>query len=168
MTFPAGLADPASIPASSRSRLNPTIVIGAPVMLTVLGLLTESAFSASNTNPETGLASLRAYNPTAWDGPVVLEIPIGRIASPGILDWENVRLVRDGREIPFAIREGTPHWKANLVAPVKEPRAEDLLVFSTVLPPATWAGKSWPVLENDWPIWSEQLPTSRTPNGSPM
>ncbi len=115
-----------------------TRTIVALVILAVISTIVRPAFSASDANPGPALASLRAYNPTAWDGPVVLEIPTGRIASPGILNWEKVRLVRDGEEIPFAIREGAAHWKAKLVAPVTEPRAEDLLVFSTVLPPATW------------------------------
>ena len=37
-----------------------------------------------------------------------------------------------------AIREGRVHWKARLTAPVTEPRAEDLLVFSVPLPTGVW------------------------------
>lgn len=110
----------------------------ALVILTVLAVVAGPALSDSDADAERPVASLRVYNPTAWDGPVVLEIPTGRIASPGVLDWERTRLVHDGREIPFAIREGTPHWKTRLVAPIEEPRAEDLLVFSIVAPPAVW------------------------------
>jgi glycosyl hydrolase family 42 (putative beta-galactosidase) len=138
MNLPAGLADAASIPVSSHRCVRSVIAIVTPLVLTILTMVTDPAFSDSGAISGRAIASLRIYNPTGWDGPVVLEVPIGRIASPGILDWDKIRLVRDGREIPFAIREGTPHWKAKLVAPIREPRAEDLLIISTVLPPATW------------------------------
>ncbi len=85
------------------------------------------------------LAQMRLYNPTTWDGAAWVEVPTGRLASPGLIDWGHVRLVLDGREVPFAIREGRPHWRAALAAPVPTPRAEDLLVFSCAVPPAAWA-----------------------------
>jgi len=83
--------------------------------------------------------TIRIYNPTQWDGQTVVEVPIGRIATPGLIDWSKVKLACGGRELPFAIREGSPHWKARLAAPVETPRAEDILVFSVVVPPETWA-----------------------------
>jgi hypothetical protein len=50
-----------------------------------------------------------------------------------------VRLqAENGTEVPFAIREGRPHWKARLTAPVAAPRAEDLIVFSASLPHDAW------------------------------
>ncbi|MFV2066753.1 MAG: hypothetical protein ACC645_07200, partial [Pirellulales bacterium] len=78
------------------------------------------------------------YNPSDWRGPVVVELPSGRIAAPGLIDWGSVRLLREGEEIPFSIREGRPHWQAQLVAPIANPRAEDLLVFSVPVAPHTW------------------------------
>ena len=90
--------------------------------------------------PPAVLASIRLYNPTSWEGPTVVEVPVGRLAVPGWIDWGQVRLVADGgREVPFALREGCPHWKARLAAPVAAPRAEDLLVFSCPAPRDAWA-----------------------------
>lgn len=81
------------------------------------------------------LAAIRLYNPTAWAGPALVEVPVGRVAAPGLLDWKHHRLVLEDREIPFAIREGLAHWKAHLLAPIDAPRAEDLLVFWVSVPP---------------------------------
>ncbi|MFN8574472.1 MAG: hypothetical protein U0132_20640 [Gemmatimonadaceae bacterium] len=47
-------------------------------------------------------------------------------------------LERNGKTVPFAIREGKARWKADLVAPVLKPRAEDLIVFSARVPPGEW------------------------------
>jgi hypothetical protein len=81
--------------------------------------------------PTAALASIRLRNPTPWTGPTLVEVPVGHLALPGHIDWTKVRLVADdGHEVPFAIREGRPHWKARLIAPVAAPRAEDLLVFA--------------------------------------
>jgi len=96
----------------------------------------------------TPLAMIRLYNPTSWDGPAIVEASIGRIASPEALQWDRVRLVIDGQDVPFAFREGSPHWKADLVAPLATLRSEDLLVFpcrvprqrSIAKPDASW----WP------------------------
>lgn len=86
------------------------------------------------------VASIRLHNPTAWSEAMPVEVPVGRLATPGIVDWSKVRLVaEDGREVPFAIREGRPHWKASLLAPVTKPRAEDLLVFSWAAQPNAWS-----------------------------
>ena len=68
------------------------------------------------------------------DGPRGRRGAGGSIAAPGVIDWANARLILDGKEVPYCIREGRVHWKARLTAPVTEPRAEDLLVFSTPLP----------------------------------
>ncbi len=83
-------------------------------------------------------AHLDIYNPIDWCAPVVVEVPVGQIAAPGLIDWDNVRLMQKGKEIPFSIREGRPHWKSRLLAPVAKPRAEDLLVFSLPVAPNTW------------------------------
>lgn len=85
------------------------------------------------------LATIRLYNPTDWTSPTTVEIPTGHLAAPGLVDWANVRLLRAGQEIPFALREGRAHWKAQLTAPVAQPRAEDLLVFSVALSQGVWA-----------------------------
>ncbi|MDX9972844.1 MAG: hypothetical protein RBU21_07640 [FCB group bacterium] len=90
------------------------------------------------TSPEP-LASIALFNPIAWDGPSVVEIATGRIASPGSIDWSKVTLMRDGEEIPFSIREGRAHWKSALRAPVPTPVAEDLLVFSIAVPLNQWS-----------------------------
>ncbi len=84
------------------------------------------------------LARVRLYNPTGWREAAPVEVPVGRLASPSLIRWDHVRLMLGGREVPFAIREGRPHWKAALVAPVTAPRAEDLLTFSCAVPPHTW------------------------------
>jgi hypothetical protein len=89
--------------------------------------------------PQETLASLRLYNPTDWTGPSLVQIPVGRLAAPGIIDWSNSQLILGSRELPFAIREGRAHWKAQLQAPVDRPRAEDLLVFWSTVPPGEWA-----------------------------
>lgn len=90
-------------------------------------------------SPPTVLASIRLRNPTSWEGPVPVEIPVGRFAVPGEIDWTQVRLLtEDGKEVPLAIREGRPHWKSRLIAPLTRPRAEDLLVFALPLSPNTW------------------------------
>ncbi len=87
-------------------------------------------------------AHIDLYNPTRWSGPTVVEVPTGQIAAPGTIDWSQVRLVRDAdqdvEEVPFFIREGRPHWKSKLIANIKQPRAEDLLVFFLSVAPKTW------------------------------
>ncbi len=79
-------------------------------------------------------AQIALHNPTRWEGPTVVELPTGRIAAPGLLDWRRVRLTANGKAIPFAIREGRAHWKARLLSPPAEARPEDLLVFSCKVP----------------------------------
>jgi len=85
------------------------------------------------------VAQIGLYNPTGWGEPIAVEVPLGRLASPGLIRWDRVRLTEGEAEIPFTIREGRPHWRAALVAPIREPRAEDLLVFSCAVPPHAWA-----------------------------
>ena len=92
----------------------------------------------STATPEKPLAAISLYNPTQWEGALPVEIPTGRIASPGLVDWNNVHLQAGGESLPFAIREGRAHWKATLETPLKEVRAEDLIVFSCAVPPGAW------------------------------
>ncbi len=89
-------------------------------------------------SPDKAPAAISLYNPTQWDGALPVEIPTGRIASPGLIDWKKVHLQSDGEIIPFAIREGRAHWRATLEAPLKGVLAEDLLVFSCAIPPGAW------------------------------
>lgn len=96
------------------------------------------AVSQTGVKEESNIASIRLYNPNKSGAPTIVEIPIGNIATSGLVDWQNVQLNYDGEEIPFSIREGQAHWKAALVAPVKKPRAEDLLVFSIRVPSKQW------------------------------
>ncbi len=88
--------------------------------------------------PGDGLPAIRLFNPTAWEGPALVEVPTGRIAAPGLIDWSNVHLTCAGKRVAFAIREGRAHWKARLIAPVESPQAEDLIVFSYAVPPGEW------------------------------
>jgi hypothetical protein len=84
------------------------------------------------------IASIALYNPTSWQGPALVEVPTGRLASPGLIDWTKVRIESDAKKIPFAIREGRAHWRAQLTTPGASPRAEDLLVFWVTVPPGSW------------------------------
>ena len=83
-------------------------------------------------------ATIRLYNPTPCVDSGLVEVPVGSLATPGEIDWSHARLMHDGHEVPFAIREGRPHWKALFTAPVVQPRAEDLLVFACAIPPGVW------------------------------
>ncbi len=83
-------------------------------------------------------AKIRLFNSTAWSGAVTVEVPVGRIAAPGVVDWSRVQLSCRGRELPFSIREGTAHWKALLNVTASSPRAEDVLVFDCDVPPGEW------------------------------
>ncbi len=111
-------------------------------MLLIIALAGVLHFSVPADVPaassEKPLAVISLYNPTQWEGVLPVEIPTGRIASPGQIDWSNVHLQAGQENIPFALREGRAHWKATLEAPLKEARAEDLLVFSCAVPPGTW------------------------------
>lgn len=113
-----------------------------PIILALsLAVLVRAAHPAErNTAVQSAspLASIDLYNPTRWTGPVAVELPVGSIAAPGLIDWANCVVAVDGKEIPFSIREGRVHWKARLTAPVTRPRAEDLLVFSIPLPTGRW------------------------------
>ncbi|MBN1342400.1 MAG: hypothetical protein JXQ73_06955 [Phycisphaerae bacterium] len=110
------------------------------LLILVLAMAAEIKASAElSSQPGTEpLAVISLFNPTAWRGPVVVEIPTGRIASPGLVDWRKVRLQSGHHTIPLAIREGRAHWKTRFVAPVSSPRAEDLLVFACSVPPGEW------------------------------
>ena len=87
---------------------------------------------------ERPLAVISLYNLTPWTGTLPVEVPTGRVASPIQIDWNNVHLQSSGKNAPFALREGRAHWKATLETPLKEVRAEDLLVFFCAVPPGTW------------------------------
>lgn len=111
-----------------------------PALALMLGATCSIGAAARDPRaPAAPLSQLRLYNPTGWGGAVPVEVPTGRLAAPGLVDWDHVRLMLAGREVPFAIREGRPHWKAELRAPAANPRAEDLLVFSCPVPPGEWA-----------------------------
>jgi hypothetical protein len=115
----------------------------APVLCAALALAGTVGTSCVNPSITAAgapkpVAAIDLFNPAGWAGPAVVEVPTGSLASPGSIDWRNVRLFAAGRELPFALREGRAHWKATLVAPVVAPRAEDLLVFSCHVPPGQW------------------------------
>ncbi len=82
--------------------------------------------------------AIRLYNPTEFTGPALVEIPTGRLASPGLADWSTHHLEVNGEVLPHALREGRAHWKSALTAPIDTPRAEDLLVFWCTVPPGEW------------------------------
>ena len=84
------------------------------------------------------IARINLQNPTQWNSPIPVEIPIGSLASPNLIDWTKVKLLRKGEEIPFAIREGGLHRKAILLAPIWEPSPEDVIVFSVNPTPGKW------------------------------
>ena len=92
----------------------------------------------TDVSPPGTWATIGLYNPTGWTGLTTVEIPIGHLAGPWQVNWANVRLLRDGREIPYALCEGRAHWKAQLTVPSNQPRAEDLMVISAALPPGAW------------------------------
>jgi hypothetical protein len=85
------------------------------------------------------MAAIRLYNPTKSAEPCVVEVPVGNLATPSLVDWQNLQLLHNGESLPFALREGKAHWKAALSAPIGEPRAEDLLVFEIPVPAGQWS-----------------------------
>ena len=105
-----------------------------------LGVSVPNGFPGeAPTSRHASLASIRLHNPTGWEGATCVEVPTGSLATPGLIDWTRVRLVADdGRDVPYAIREGRPHWRARLATPVVGPRAEDLLVFDCPVRPGGW------------------------------
>lgn len=95
------------------------------LLLCVACLGRAAAFDddAPRTGAPHALPGIRVHNPTDWDGPVNVEVPTGHLASPGLIDWSSVQLMaQDGSDVAFAVREGRPHWKATLMAPVLKPR----------------------------------------------
>ena len=104
-------------------------------MLSSLALLLQVTATQRLAEPQ---ATLRLYNPTQWNGPTVVEVQVGRIAAPRVIDWSHTRLISNGHILPFALREGRAHWKARLELPGTQPRAEDLLVLSCDVPPGEW------------------------------
>ncbi|HTE31239.1 MAG TPA: hypothetical protein VK666_12750, partial [Chryseolinea sp.] len=95
-----------------------------------------SIYAQAPANPQ--LAAIRLYNPGESNLPTVVEVPVGDIATPGLIDWQDVHLDYNGKTIPFSIREGKAHWKAALMAPIVKPAPEDLIVFTL------------PALSNKW------------------
>jgi len=131
------------------------------LILAILALAGPAAAAPGPPAPAAVLASLRLYNPTAWAGPVPIEVPVGKLAAPGLIDWARVRLVTgDGKDVPFALHEGRPHGKARLTAPVATPRAEDLLVFSCPVPPGRWVRLD--LVDGSQGAGSVLAPTDRT------
>ena len=112
-------------------------------MLPILSILVSVCYAGTDIGGTTALSAppnavISLFNPTNWDGPVLVEIPVGRIASQGLLDWDKIQLQIDGKELPFSIREGRPHSQVSLSKHRHQMRAEDLLVFSCSIQPNTW------------------------------
>lgn len=107
-------------------------------MRTILTAILAIASLAVADGTPAAIASIRLYNPTEFTGPALVEIPTGRLATPGLFDWSTHHLELNGEVIPSTIREGRAHWKSTLTAPVVAPRAEDLLVFWCTVPPGEW------------------------------
>ncbi len=85
-----------------------------------------------------GRAAIVVHNPTRCDAPAVVEVPTGRLAAPGLIDWTRVRLVSGEEVIPFAIRRGGFPWQKDATPDAATPpRAEDLLVFVCAVKPDT-------------------------------
>ncbi len=87
---------------------------------------------------EAAVATICLYNPTSWTGVQVVEVSTGSIGASDLLDWNRVRLLQEGKTIPFALKEGSAHWGRRFGAPLERPRAEDLLVFLCAVPPGEW------------------------------
>jgi hypothetical protein len=116
-------------------RLPPNIA--CPLVIALLSSSLAAAHAEARHGPH--IAAIRLYNPTKSAGPCTVEIPVGSLATPSLVDWRNVRLLHNGESIPFALREGKAHWKAALNAPIGNPRAEDLLVFQVSVPAGQWS-----------------------------
>ncbi|MCU0962516.1 MAG: glycoside hydrolase family 20 zincin-like fold domain-containing protein, partial [Pirellulaceae bacterium] len=78
------------------------------------------------------------YNPTPWEVAVPVEIPTGRLAAPGLVDWTQVHLECAGVTVPHALRSGRATWQRATADRRPAPRAEDLLVFSCAVPARQW------------------------------
>lgn len=111
------------------------------VFLISIHLWLACLFSVAQVNlkERSNTGSIRLYNPAQTEEVSTVEIPVGNIATPGLVNWQNMRLLYKGENLPFSIREGKAHWRAALTAPVQKPRAEDLLVFSIRVPSRQWA-----------------------------
>src|SRR5262245_60586836 len=88
------------------------IALAAMVALSAVHAAKKSKAKAQAARAEsaTPLASIQRYNQTPWTGQTSIEVPTGRVAAPGLIDWANVHLALDGKEVPFSIREGRVHW----------------------------------------------------------
>lgn len=103
------------------------------------GILLICISSIAQRVVNTDAASIRLFNPTSSRMSAVVEIPTGSMATPGLIDWNNVRLESEGKQIPFSIREGKAHWRSSFKGAVKNPLPEDLLVFNHQVDPGKWA-----------------------------
>ena len=99
------------------------VFLSVPHMLSMFTIYAQAPANSQ-------LAAIRLYNPGESNLPAVVEVAAGSIATPGLIDWENVHLEYNGKTIPFSIREGKAHWKAELRTPIVNPAPEDLIVFT--------------------------------------
>ena len=72
-------------------------------ILPTLALIVQLAVPEGLAEPQ---ATLRLFNPTAWQGPTAVEVPVVCIAAPRVIDWSRTQLISNGQALPFAIREG--------------------------------------------------------------
>ena len=109
------------------------------LLLALIPLVASSVIAdGSPRKDDDPIAEISLYNPTAYAGPIMAEVPIGRIAAPSVVNWRKVHLTDGSKEIPFSIREGRAHWNAALKASDAPVRAEDILVLSCKVAPNTW------------------------------
>ena len=93
---------------------------------------------SKNSSPEGPIAVIRVYNPTKTGEPALVEVPIGSLATPNLINWKNVQLRCKDKFLPFSLREGKAHWRSELRSPILKPQAEDLLVFQISVAPGQW------------------------------
>jgi hypothetical protein len=126
---------------SSRKLLSrkATLVVGLVVSTLLAGARIGGCAQPAVKGGAEPVAVVSLFNVTTWKGPLVVEVPTGRIATPGLLDWRRVQLQVGGQTLPFSIREGRAHWQTRARTPITMPHAEDLLVFTCAVPPGEWA-----------------------------
>ncbi len=90
---------------------------------------------AAATSTDRSGPAVHVINPTRSGAAISVEIPIGRLATPGQVDWSQVHLECDGETVPHALRRsGATGPTASDDAP-HGGRADDLLVFTCAVPP---------------------------------
>ena len=107
--------------------------------LTLIGMILFLKVAKAELPDKGTIATIRLYNPTKSGESCIVEIPVGELTTPSLENWNNVHLRYKGESLPFALREGRAHWKAALNAPIGKPRAEDLLVFTILVPSGQWS-----------------------------